>query len=248
MLFVAVAPPASHPRMASLLGDVADLKFFPHSAVSQPFSLGLQAESADRAYVELPDAVDKVDSSFIPELLRCLKKGGSLCVRHRAQGGGGEASWGDMLVYGGFVDCVKREGDGVMLETEAKKPNWDANASVPISLKKKQSVQPAAPKVWSVSADDGDELMDEDALLGEDDLKAKPKEVSECVASNGKKACKNCSCGLAEKLAEGEDASTAAPTSACGSCYLGDAFRCSTCPYRGTAPFKPGERVVISTD
>jgi len=100
---------------------------------------------------------------------------------------------------------------------EAKKPNWDANASVPISLKKKQALQPAAPKVWSVSADDGDELMDEDALLGEDDLKAKPKEVSECVASNGKKACKNCSCGLAEKLAEGEDASTAAPTSACGS-------------------------------
>lgn len=39
------------------------------------------AESADRAYVELPDEVDKIDSTFIPELLRCLKKGGSICVR-----------------------------------------------------------------------------------------------------------------------------------------------------------------------
>lgn len=58
--------------------------------------------------------------------------------------------------------------------------------------------------------------MDEDMLLGAEDLKAKPKDVSECVASNGKKACKNCSCGLAEKLA-GDEAATAAPTSACGS-------------------------------
>lgn len=108
-----------------------------------------------------------------------------------------------------MLDCVQ----------EAKKPNWDANASVPISLKKKQAAQqaPSAPKVWSVSADDGDDLMDEDALLGEEDLKAKPKELSECVASNGKKACKNCSCGLAEKLAEGEEANAVASTSACGS-------------------------------
>lgn len=35
-LFVAVAPPAAHPRMASMLGDVAELNFSPHSAVSKP--------------------------------------------------------------------------------------------------------------------------------------------------------------------------------------------------------------------
>jgi hypothetical protein len=87
------------------------------------------------------------------------------------------------------------------------------------------------------------DLMDQDSLLSEEELKAKVKASDDCEMAEGRKACKNCSCGRAEMEAAGE--ANAAPTSACGSCYLGDGFRCAGCPYRGMPPFKPGERVTI---
>uniref|UniRef100_A0A7S0HCU8 Anamorsin homolog n=1 Tax=Hanusia phi TaxID=3032 RepID=A0A7S0HCU8_9CRYP len=95
-----------------------------------------------------------------------------------------------------------------------------------------------------------DELISENELIPDESLiqkqpdQERTPDASGCKPSRKKKACKNCTCGLANQQAE--EGSTQPPKSACGNCYLGDAFRCDGCPYKGMPPFKPGEKVVLS--
>ncbi|XP_024279155.1 anamorsin isoform X2 [Oncorhynchus tshawytscha] len=147
----------------------------------------------------------------------------------------------------------------------ASKPNFEVGSSsqLKLSFGKKTSkpdkpvLDPNAARAWTLSANDMDDddvdLVDSDALLDADDFK-KPDASSLKAPSCGdgttkkKKACKNCSCGLAEELEqESKGAKTISqPKSACGSCYLGDAFRCASCPYIGMPAFKPGEKIVLA--
>ncbi|XP_059191828.1 anamorsin [Centropristis striata] len=141
------------------------------------------------------------------------------------------------------------------------KPSFEVGSSSQIKLsfgKKKTAEKPALDpntvQMWTLSANDMDDddvdLVDSDALLDEDDLK-KPDPASlkapGCGGAAKKKACKNCSCGLAEELEQESKGKpkTNLPKSACGSCYLGDAFRCASCPYLGKPAFKPGEKIVL---
>ncbi|XP_054567167.1 anamorsin isoform X3 [Eptesicus fuscus] len=119
----------------------------------------------------------------------------------------------------------------------------------------KPAVDPAAAQLWTLSAtdmeDESMDLIDSDELLDPEDLK-KPDPASlrapSCGEGKKRKACKNCTCGLAEELEkENSRAQTSSqPKSACGNCYLGDAFRCASCPYLGMPAFKPGEQVLLS--
>jgi hypothetical protein len=103
---------------------------------------------------------------------------------------------------------------------------------------------------------DDDDMVDEDALLG--DLPDAPASTSGTAGgcATKKRACKDCSCGRAELEAKGDAESmaaaatlAAAPKSACGNCSKGDAFRCAGCPYLGKPAFEAGqENVILNLD
>ncbi|KAI0601488.1 Fe-S cluster assembly protein dre2 [Biscogniauxia sp. FL1348] len=122
---------------------------------------------------------------------------------------------------------------------------------------------------FGIPEDDDDELIDEDTLLTEDDLNKPLAIPAECVPKVGKRrrACKDCTCGLAERIAAEDaakrkeadtklqalklgaddlnevDFTVQGKVGSCGNCSLGDAFRCDGCPYIGLPAFKPGEEV-----
>lgn len=115
--------------------------------------------------------------------------------------------------------------------------------------------------------------IDESSLLTAEDLE-RPTLIKreDCDVKVTRKACKNCSCGLRELLldeAEADDLVAAGfqalkgvegvdngkgprkiksdvVTSSCGSCYLGDAFRCGSCPYLGQLPLALSARLTRS--
>ncbi|CAG8893702.1 unnamed protein product [Penicillium egyptiacum] len=172
-----------------------------------------------------------------------------------------------------------------------EKPNFEPSAAVPLKfgLKKKNKPTPTAfPSVPTGFAapmgidspasnhdrDEDDELINEDTLLSEEDLTRPIMPPPECQPKTGRRrrACKDCTCGLADKL-EAEDKERRAnadkelnvmkldtgdlneldftvegKTGSCGSCALGDAFRCDGCPYMGLPAFKPGQEVQILND
>lgn len=122
----------------------------------------------------------------------------------------------------------------------------------------------------SDDSDSDDELIDEDDLI-ESSLNTSSiiclREPSSGGGKKRRKACKDCTCGLAEKEAfgfgESEEAkpkiqfsakeltevdfTVEGKTGGCGSCSLGDAFRCSGCPFLGLPAFKPGQAITLDS-
>ncbi|KAK1246617.1 hypothetical protein MKX08_000419 [Trichoderma sp. CBMAI-0020] len=177
---------------------------------------------------------------------------------------------------GGFDKPDYGDNEGVVsLKLGSKKKKLAvAAAPAPVQTLEVKPVVPAGVGFIDFSDDldadyDDDDLIDEDTLMTEDDLKRPINIPPECQPKAGKRrrACKDCSCGLAERLAAEDEAKRAAAdeklksvklavddlaeidftvqgkVGSCGNCALGDAFRCDGCPYVGLPPFKPGEEV-----
>ncbi|XP_076284295.1 cytokine induced apoptosis inhibitor 1 [Lasioglossum baleicum] len=124
-------------------------------------------------------------------------------------------------------------------EIVAEKPSFEIGSSVSLSFGQAKS------NVWKLDSAVEEELIDEDDLLDETDiLKPEASSLKVCGTTGKRKACKDCSCGLAEELS-GQTVEEKTVKSSCGNCYLGDAFRCASCPYLGMPAFKPGEKIVL---
>eukprot|EP00197_Chlamydomonas_leiostraca_P002831 CAMPEP_0202857484 /NCGR_PEP_ID=MMETSP1391-20130828/405_1 /ASSEMBLY_ACC=CAM_ASM_000867 /TAXON_ID=1034604 /ORGANISM="Chlamydomonas leiostraca, Strain SAG 11-49" /LENGTH=262 /DNA_ID=CAMNT_0049536289 /DNA_START=84 /DNA_END=872 /DNA_ORIENTATION=+ len=189
---------------------------------------------------------------------RCLAAGATIYV-HEQDASKSEDVLKQLLLSGFVESQVVTSGTSLMVR--AKRPQWELGAKSALSLKRPAAAPVAAAPAtaeaaWKISADDEDEIVDEDELLTEED---KQRPVAAPAADDGgdcstsRKACKNCSCGRAEKEAAGEKVALTQemldnPQSSCGNCSLGDAFRCAGCPYRGLPAFEPGKKITLGSD
>lgn len=86
-------------------------------------------------------------------------------------------------------------------------------------------------------------MQDENAVKAVTD-----KFAGDCDRIMPGKPCENCTCGKKE-LYEGkittEQLESGQVESSCGKCYLGDAFRCAGCPFRGKPAFEAGDKVKL---
>jgi len=153
----------------------------------------------------------------------------------------------------------------------AQNPSNPPATSAPTKslLLPKRKANPNKRALWTITSP-STPTIDSESLLTAKDLE-RPIPTCEPFDPNAprkKRACKGCTCGLADfettlMVAPGIDgevvevnrserdrliqAAKEAPkaSSSCGSCFLGDAFRCAGCPYMGLPAFKPGEKVEI---
>jgi hypothetical protein len=211
----------------------------------------LEADSLDELYVSgLP-----VDEVALFETFRVLKPNSKLVVEHSIPTReAGQLVDSDLMIVGFVNSMVAKDPVTGERFAVASKPDWTTGALAKVNITQVTSTK------WKVNTMDlnEDDLVDEDDLLddGLDAAAVKGGCGDMEVAVGGKKrACKNCSCGLADEEANGTVSSAPKSTeekivksSACGSCAKGDAFRCASCPFLGKPVFEQGqERVMLST-
>lgn len=172
---------------------------------------------------------DEIDKIFATEILQ-LKTNGFIVKENELVNSISHCAIKSLLNYENNVEICR---------IIAEKPSYEMGSTIALSFSKLKT------NIWEVDVDD-DDLINEDSLLDDED-REKPvaPNLAVCEMVVKRKPCKDCTCGLRE---ESNDVVVEMKNekSSCGSCYLGDAFRCGSCPYLGMPAFKPGEKVVLS--
>ena len=174
------------------------------------------------------------------------------------------AALSSQLTLAGFTILTAVPSEGDLIAQKPAQAAAPASTAVPLRRKLDPARQASKKALWTLNAPSTPSI-DAEALLTEADRQRPVPTCEPAVkgAPRRKKACKNCTCGLAELEAEeaaqskvvvldgaesgqtfevtqsekdrllAAAAAALNSTSSCGNCYLGDAFRCSGCPYRG---------------
>lgn len=101
---------------------------------------------------------------------------------------------------------------------------------------------------WGINPEVKSTVVDESTLLN-DDADVSSKQF-DCGSNTGpRKACKNCTCGLAQQEVAEKQAQQEG-TGGCGNCSLGDAYRCASCPSLGKPAWKTidGQPIRLNTE
>ncbi|KAJ5658825.1 uncharacterized protein N7484_002474 [Penicillium longicatenatum] len=270
---------SSHPRTSTDLQMLDRLSTGIVTLPSNTYDLVLILTDSDGS--RRAEALQLLTRDVYTALVPAMKSGAKLQTEDKAL----NASEAMEAVLAGLVQNA----------TGFEKPNYEQASAVPLKfgLKKKKNTAAApvqAPPMGiqfgsgftldgmngsNHDRDENEELINEDSLLNEEDLTRPIMPPPECQPKTGRrrKACKDCTCGLADRL-EAEDKERrenadkslnvmklntddlaeldftveGKQTGSCGSCALGDAFRCAGCPYLGLPAFKPGQEVQILND
>ena len=232
------ASPAAVQRIRELItSELRTLNILTEGSFS-----GLDASKNENAYDAV--VVYDISPSFeqLTTILTVLKPGGQLSIENVADAQAVTLS----LTLNGFLNIQPQFENSSTLT--ASKPSWNTGESAALPT---NSGAVRAP--WKMSQLVDDDIIDEDELL-DDSLPVSA--IRGCGPSDGtskKRACKNCSCGLAEEESKEREEATKKLTAeqltkkvtGCGNCSKGDAFRCGSCPFNGMPKFEAGQEHVM---